>query len=144
MAELILRFAQDDTDPDLFDITAQALDRVCDAGGDLARDAAIAGSWRILAALGFEPSLDQCAECQRDIGDEETVLFSHASGGVICDQCAGGRAGRRLPPGARTALRDWLIGDPSPNARNYRPPPPRLINGCFASSSSSISPTVGP
>src|SRR3954470_12594349 len=76
LAELILRFAQDDTDPDLFEITADALDRVAIADGDLARDATIAGSWRILAALGFEPSLDQCGECQRDIDDAETVLFS--------------------------------------------------------------------
>src|SRR3954463_10202648 len=53
MAELIIRFAQDDTDPDLFDITADAFDRVTQAVGPLARDAAIAGSWRILASLGF-------------------------------------------------------------------------------------------
>jgi DNA repair protein RecO (recombination protein O) len=112
LAELIIRFAQDDTDPDLFDITADALDRVASADGDLARDAAIAGSWRILAALGFEPSLDQCGECQRDIGDEETVLFNHASGGVICERCASrGLAGRRLPPEARVTLRDWLIAE---------------------------------
>jgi len=111
MAELILRFAQDDTDPDLFEITADALDRVATAEGPLARDASIAGSWRILASLGFEPSLDLCGECQRDIEDQETVLFSHPSGGVICGNCSGGRAGRRLPPDARTTLRDWLIGD---------------------------------
>jgi DNA repair protein RecO (recombination protein O) len=113
MAELILRFAQDDTDPDLFEITADALDRVATADGPLARDAAVAGSWRILAALGFEPSLDQCGECQRDIGDEETVLFSHASGGVLCDKCSSGRAGRRLPPAARVTIREWLIGEES-------------------------------
>src|ERR1043166_1391545 len=88
LSELILRFAQDDTDPDLFDITTDALDRIAAGEGPLARDAAIAGVWRILAALGFEPSLDQCAECQRDVGDEETVLFNHASGGVICVNCA--------------------------------------------------------
>lgn len=112
LAELILRFAQSDTDEGLFDVTVEALDIVARADGTFARDASIAGAWRILAALGFEPSLDQCSDCQRDIGDDESALFSHSSGGVVCEQCAANaRSGRRLPAAARVALRNWLIGE---------------------------------
>src|ERR1051325_4391003 len=112
LSELILRFAQDDTDPDLFEITTDAFDRIAAGDGPVARDAAIAGAWRILAALGFEPSLDQCAECQRDIEDNEVVLFNHASGGVVCEGCAReARVGGPLAPKARSAIRGWLLGE---------------------------------
>src|SRR4051812_23092882 len=112
VAELILRFAQDDTDPDLFDVTVAALDQIAEANGSHARDAAIAGAWRILGALGFAPSLDRCADCEREIGDDETVLFSQSSGGVVCESCArNARVGRKLPPAARVALATWAAGD---------------------------------
>src|SRR3954469_16729697 len=108
LAELILRFAQDDTDPDLFDATVSALDVIASANGPAARDAAIAGAWRILGALGFAPSLEQCADCEREIGADETVLFSQSSGGVVCESCArSARVGRKLPPAARMALATW-------------------------------------
>jgi DNA repair protein RecO (recombination protein O) len=112
IAELILRFAQDDTDPDLFDVTVETLDQVADAAGTAARDAAIAGAWRILGALGFAPSLDQCADCERDIAADETALFSQSSGGVVCENCArNARVGRKLPPPARLALSTWAAGE---------------------------------
>src|SRR5947207_2885036 len=71
IAELILRFAQDDTDPGLFEVTVDALDRIATSNGPAARDATIAGAWRILGALGFAPSLDHCADCERGIGPDE-------------------------------------------------------------------------
>jgi DNA repair protein RecO (recombination protein O) len=112
LAELILRFAQDDTDTNLFDVTVDALDRVAVATGSDARDAAIAGAWRILATLGFEPSLSECSDCQRPLADDESVMFSHSSGGVVCEGCARlARSGRKLPPKARAALRIWVAGD---------------------------------
>ena len=112
IAELILRFAQNDTDTDLFDVTVDALDRVAGATGSAARDAAIAGAWRILATLGFQPSLDECSDCQRAIGDDESAMFSQSAGGVVCEDCARNvRVGRKLPSTARLALRTWLNGD---------------------------------
>jgi DNA repair protein RecO (recombination protein O) len=114
LAELILRFAQDDTDTELFEVTADALDRVSVASGTAARDAAIAGAWRILTALGFGPSLEECADCERTLADDEPVLFSQSSGGVLCESCARrARVGRKLPPDARVALRAWAAGGDS-------------------------------
>jgi DNA repair protein RecO (recombination protein O) len=111
LAEMILRFAQDDTDTDLFDATVAALDRIAMADGPAARDAAIAGGWQILGALGFTPSLDDCADCHRAIADDESALFSQSSGGVVCETCARrARVGRKLPASARLALRAWAGG----------------------------------
>lgn len=109
IAEMLLRFAQNDTDPELFDVATDALDRIAAASGDGSRDAAIAGAWRILAALGFAPSLTECGECERAFGDDEPVLFSQSAGGALCDGCASlARVGRKLPAGARHALRSWI------------------------------------
>jgi DNA repair protein RecO (recombination protein O) len=115
IAELILRFARDDTDTDLFDVTSEALDGINAATGSDARDAAIAGAWRILAALGFAPSLEACNECDRALGDDESVLFSHSAGGVMCEACARrAKVGRMLPSAARHALVSWTNGEASP------------------------------
>lgn len=105
LAEMLLRFAQNDTDEALFDAATDAFDTVALASGDRARDAAIAGAWRLLGALGFAPSLVECGECQRAFRDEETVLFSQSAGGALCEACASlARVGRKLPASARLAL----------------------------------------
>jgi DNA repair protein RecO (recombination protein O) len=112
LAELILRFAKDGADEELYEVTVEALDRVAAADGSAARDAAIAGAWRMLGALGFAPSLDECSDCARELDPTESVLFSHSSGGVVCESCAlGSRVGRKLPPEARIALRTWMSGE---------------------------------
>jgi DNA repair protein RecO (recombination protein O) len=111
VAELLLRFAQSDTDPELFDVATGALDRIASASGDHARDAAIAGAWRILAALGFAPSLEECGECGRAFTDDEMVLFSQSSGGALCETCARlARIGRKLPASARLSLLGMVQG----------------------------------
>jgi DNA repair protein RecO (recombination protein O) len=112
LAELILRFAQADADPVLFEVTCQVLDNLSVASGDAARDATIAGAWHILAALGFGPGIDECAECGQPFGPDDLSLFSHSAGGVFCESCARqARVGRKLPASARLALRSWLEGD---------------------------------
>src|SRR4051812_18890228 len=112
LAEMLLRFAQHDGDPELFDIASAAFDRIAAASGDAARTATISAAWRVLAALGFAPSLDACNECGREFADDETVLFSQSAGGALCDRCASlARVGRKLPASARLRLASWLSGD---------------------------------
>jgi DNA repair protein RecO (recombination protein O) len=112
LAEMLLRFAQHDGDPELFDIASDAFDRVAGASGDAARTATIAAAWRILAALGFAPSLESCGECEREFTADETVLFSQSAGGALCERCASlARVGRKLPGGARARLFSWLSSD---------------------------------
>lgn len=109
IAEMLLRFAQHDGDAELFDVATDAFDRIASASGDDARTSTIAAAWRILAALGFAPSLDVCGECQRAFTDEETVLFSQSAGGALCEQCASlARVGRKIPASARLRLLQWV------------------------------------
>lgn len=109
IAEMLLRFAHHDGDPGLFDAASDAFDRIASATGDGARTATIAAAWRILVALGFAPSLDECSECQRAFTDEETVLFSQSAGGAVCERCASlARVGRKLPAAARMRLSGWV------------------------------------
>jgi DNA repair protein RecO (recombination protein O) len=109
LAEMLLRFAQHDGDPDLFETASSAFDRIASASGDAARTATIAAAWRLLSALGFAPSLDACSECDRPFADDETVLFSQSAGGAVCERCAPrARVGRKLPAAARLRLSSWV------------------------------------
>jgi DNA repair protein RecO (recombination protein O) len=108
LSELILRFARDDAQPALYDAFLAALDRLAAAPAGRSREAGLAGAWRLVAELGFAPSLDACGSCHEAIPADEPAAFSHPAGGVLCATCARlGGATRRLPPEARAALRRW-------------------------------------
>ena len=111
LAELTLRFAAGEEGTPFFDVLTAALDTVAHSPPEGATDAGLAGAWRLVAALGFAPSLESCASCHDSVDEEATLLFSHATGGVTCPRCAPGvPRGRTLPPEARAALRGWLGG----------------------------------
>ncbi len=117
IAELMLRFVREDRGPAIFDLLRATLDEIAGAerGGTDARLAAIAGAWRLIAELGFAPSVDDCGECHAPVPSGEPALFSHPAGGVLCPRCARRVSGSRtLPPAARTAIRHWLAGDAAP------------------------------
>ena len=112
IAELTLRFGRDAADPELFDATVAALDELVSASAAVAREATLAGAWRIIAALGFAPGVDICSECHNTLAPNEQVLFSHPAGGALCDRCARmAPSGRRLPAEARAALSAWINGE---------------------------------
>jgi DNA repair protein RecO (recombination protein O) len=115
IAELVLRFAIEDSDHELFDVVAETLDALASDAPAHARALALAGGWRILATAGFAPSLDDCADCHAPIQADAPALFSHASGGVVCATCARQRhAGRTIPAAARATIRAWLAGERAP------------------------------
>lgn len=115
IAELVLRFAPDAADPELFDAVSTALDAIARAPADRVRDVTLAGAWTILLELGIAPTLDACAECHDAIASEGSVMFSHPAGGALCVRCSHlARSGRMLPADARTALRNWLSGGAYP------------------------------
>src|SRR5215211_6162435 len=117
IAELTLRFARDGADPGLFDAVMRALDEIAVAPPEHARDATLAGAWRILAELGVAPTIDNCAECHAPIDPEAPAIFSHPAGGALCSRCGHlARSSRALPPSARSALRAWLAGAAYPLA----------------------------
>lgn len=110
IAEIALRFGREGADVELFDVVAAAFDAILAAAERDAREATLAGAWRIVAALGFAPTLDGCAECGTSLADEATH-FSHSAGGVLCARCASLAAGgRKLPADARAAIVAWTSG----------------------------------
>ena len=113
LAELVLRFGRDNAEHGLYDAVSAALDDLGAATSEHAPSAGLAGAWRILAELGFEPAVDRCAECHAEIPADVQALFSHPTGGTLCARCSQlARTGRVLPSAARLALGDWLGGRP--------------------------------
>jgi DNA repair protein RecO (recombination protein O) len=111
IAELTLRFGGEAADPGLFETVVDALDAIGAAAASEAREAALAGAWRIITELGLAPTVDVCSSCQASIALSETVLFSHPTGGAMCARCARlAPTGRILPAEARAALRAWSSG----------------------------------
>lgn len=114
IAEVVLRFAHDDSGPEFFAIVERALDEVAAAPPGTARERTAGAIWRIVAALGFTPSLDDCSICHAPVAVAEAVLFHHRAGGILCDRCARSHGGgRAIPREALDALRAWLGGDAS-------------------------------
>lgn len=108
LAELVLRFAKDDAHPELFEGVSEAFDNLLEASPESATEVGIASAWRIVAMLGFAPTVDVCANCHNEIETESKVAFSHSAGGALCATCARFAPGSRiLPPGEMSILKRW-------------------------------------
>ncbi|MEO6211269.1 MAG: DNA repair protein RecO [Gemmatimonadaceae bacterium] len=112
LAELVLRFSgADDVSVALFEVLADALDRLAAAQEEIAVEATLSGAWRLVAEMGFAPTIDTCASCHAAINVEGDLPFSHTAGGVLCERCARlYPGGRRLPLAARSAIAAWTEG----------------------------------
>lgn len=115
VAELALRFAGEEANPQLYDTVVDALDRIARSPADQTIEDGLASCWRVVSVLGFTPELSSCALCHTPFREGEDAMFSHASGGVICPACSRiAHGGRRLPATARLAIRLWLQSEESP------------------------------
>lgn len=115
LVELALRFAHADPHDEAFDVLGRSLDEVAAAGAGESTDAALAGAWRYVAALGFGPTLDRCCSCGSAIALDRQAHFSHQGGGVVCEKCTRiVSIGRDLPPDARIAIQGWLADEVMP------------------------------
>ena len=111
VAELMLRFAREESQPALYEILLGALDRIAEARPAAARAAGLAGAWHLVGELGFAPALSECASCHIPVALDRAATFSHPAGGTLCDDCARlAGASRRVPAPARAALNGWLRG----------------------------------
>lgn len=111
IAELCLRFGREDESGRVHDGATTVLDAIGAAAPADVAAIALAGAWRVVAELGFTPSLDLCATCHADLPADAPVTFDHRAGGALCANCAlRGRRGRQLPADARATLRRWLAG----------------------------------
>jgi DNA repair protein RecO (recombination protein O) len=105
LAELVLRTASEESQPELFDVVTHGLDQLDCVAAEGLEVAVLAAAWRTIAVLGFAPELDACIACGCDIDADADVTFDYSAGGVRCDACAAGLPGRRIPGSARQALR---------------------------------------
>jgi len=133
IAELALRASSDESAQGMFDSVERALDNLVMADADHTVSAGLAGAWHMIAALGFTPSLDSCANCHADLDPAAEAAFSHPAGGALCARCARLASGTRsLPASARNALREWMSGNAamrltSPESRAHQ----RLLREFF-------------
>jgi DNA repair protein RecO (recombination protein O) len=108
LAECVLRLMQDEGVPQGYDRVAAGLDAIAQAAPPLVPSAALGALWGVVAAAGFSPTVDQCAECGAPLDPGSAYRFHHGAGGCLCNGC--GRhlpGGRLLPPSARQAVRQW-------------------------------------
>jgi DNA repair protein RecO (recombination protein O) len=111
LAEVCLRFAKEDDSGRVHVAATALLDAIGVAQSEDVAALALAGIWRVVAELGFAPSLDQCASCHADLVPSATVVFHHRAGGALCDRCARAAQGARtFPPEARRLVALWLAG----------------------------------
>lgn len=116
LAETVGRVVHDESAPGVFEVVSGGLDSI--AAADVNADegvvaAGLGAMWQLVAAVGFAPSIDDCANCHAPLSPSEDAQFSHVAGGVLCARCAAtAPGGRRLPAAARSALRGWLAGHP--------------------------------
>lgn len=100
LAELMVRMAPPAPLPAAYDAFTGALDDLALVSGETLHAGGIRAVWRLLAVLGFEPSLRECVRDATAVGgDGEPVAFSTAEGGVICEACV-----RSQPPATVTRL----------------------------------------
>lgn len=112
IAEITLRFGREGGDVELFDAVAGALDELVVSSGDTAKEASLAGAWRVVGALGFGPAMTECAECGTPVAASEPATFAHSAGGVLCPRCGSlTTGGRRLPADARITIARWIAGE---------------------------------
>lgn len=112
LAELVLRHTAEEEAALLFEAVRSGLDRIEDdpATDPLAR--ILAEGWQIVAALGYEPIVDQCSGCGRSLDHATMGRFDFAAGGVRCAACGREGEGRKIGPVARRQLRALLAGEP--------------------------------
>lgn len=112
IAELVLRSGIEQADSDLYDAVQGGLDRIQSAAKENVESVVLGETWALIGHLGFAPALDECISCGREIEADEDAHFDYSAGGVRCDDCALGTAGRTLPSHARKALISAIAGEP--------------------------------
>jgi DNA repair protein RecO (recombination protein O) len=123
LAEVMVKMTPPAPLPLAYDTLTAALDALEAAPVERVDVTAMRALWRLVAVLGFEPSLTVCARDGAAIepAGDEPVPFSVADGGVLCPRCLQAPSPRqppsRLPPHAYRdllALNDARVELPLP------------------------------
>jgi DNA repair protein RecO (recombination protein O) len=111
MAELVIAVSAAEPNAVVFSTLVEEVALLEGSPSGEVSPSALRALWRLIAALGFAPTLDSCVIDGRELPSVTAVAFGTSEGGVLCDACARGRDITRLPPEARADLR--LLLDPS-------------------------------
>jgi len=107
LAELLLRFAQPEAQPEIHDLLRDGLN-LLETSADV-EAAGLHAGWALVAVFGFAPALDRCARDGEPLPEDGPLAFSPRDGGALCRSCARGVAVVTLEAehrAALTALRD--------------------------------------
>lgn len=118
LAEMTLRYATDEAQPELFVLVTEALDALMVAEPESVRGVALGTVWRLISLLGFEPRLEACVRCDRDIGGGEVTRFDLEAGGVVCTTCR--PVGRLVDAQTRAEVAGMLGGAPPTVEADWR------------------------
>ena len=95
------RIPDHEPEPAVFEIAVRFLTAL-DAGTP-AEEALLSLHIRVLALLGFAPTLDRCVNCGKGPPAGRSASFDAGRGGIVCRACGGGRLVL-----SASALRRWI------------------------------------
>jgi DNA repair protein RecO (recombination protein O) len=104
IAEIVLRTASEEPQPGFHEGVRAAMRRLESSPPDRLEVLVLSEAWRLIGRLGFAPALEDCITCGRALDMDHTTTFDYAAGGVRCDECSAGSAGRPIPAQARADL----------------------------------------
>jgi DNA repair protein RecO (recombination protein O) len=104
LAEIMLRLAPPDPHPESFELLQQALAELESCPAEALEPLGFRLLWRLIAVLGFAPSIDACVIDGVLLPPEGPLPFSTRDGGALCAGCAAQRGAAQLPPGDRADL----------------------------------------
>ena len=96
------RVPDHEPEPAVFDTAVRFLTSLNEGGP--VEEALLSLQIRILALLGFTPTLDRCVQCGKTPAPGRAASFDAVRGGIVCTACGGGRL--ILSAGA---LRRWVV-----------------------------------
>lgn len=106
-AEIVLRFATEEPQPELFHTLASALDKLADPHLHPTGQS-FSAIWSVIATFGLRPRVDDCVRCGRELPAAEGGRFDAEAGGIVCGRCGSGR--RYLTPVLRDELTAMCTG----------------------------------
>jgi DNA repair protein RecO (recombination protein O) len=104
LAEIVLRTASEEAQPGIHEGVRAAMRRLESSPTDQLEAVVLSEAWRLIGRLGFAPALQDCIACGRTLAADQPTTFDYTAGGVRCDACTAGSAGRPIPGRARADL----------------------------------------
>ena len=100
--EIIARAASDESER-AFDLLCASLEKL-EKNPELRKRITISFIWKLMQISGTAPDLSACPVCERELSDDETLLFSTSLNAPCCKSCSDSDS-LVLMPGSRRYLR---------------------------------------